>query len=101
MKDLFVETGDVESSKIIFPSKSQQLLPHNRDGLVSLLLNDDGSISTKFIFTMQPMRIFDQSHLVIGRVIEGRNLITDLDAHGTHFGIPERMFFVTVVAVKK
>lgn len=102
MKGLFVETGDVESSKVIFPSKSQKILPHNRDALVSLVLNDeDGSISTRFLITMQPMRVLDDNHLVIGRVTEGRNLITDLDAHGTHFGIPEKMFFITVVAVTK
>jgi cyclophilin family peptidyl-prolyl cis-trans isomerase len=102
MKDLFIETGDVENSVSIFPNNDNfQPLPHNRDGLVTLLLNDDGSVSPRFAITMQPLRVFDENHLVIGKVVEGVNLITDLDAHGTQFGIPERMFFITVTAVRQ
>jgi cyclophilin family peptidyl-prolyl cis-trans isomerase len=101
VKDILIETGDVECSKKIFPRPYPNAPTHNRDGIVSMKLNDDGSLSTKFVITMQPMRIFDDSHIVVGRVIDGNNFIIDLDAHGTKFGIPEKMFFITVSAIKK
>lgn len=101
MKGLFLETGDVECSTHIFPRTCSNPPLHDRDGIVSLKLNNDGSLSSKFVITMQPMRIFDDNHIVIGRVIEGNNFIIDLDAHGTKFGIPEKMFFITVTNIKK
>lgn len=106
MKDLFIETGSVESSKSVFPR--QQLKSgrkftkhHNRDGLVTILIDKDGKLSPKFAIIMQPMKIFDDDHLIIGKVIEGRNFITDLNSFGTKFGIPERMFFITVTSIKE
>ena len=100
MKNLFIETGDVKSTKSIFPKISKKPLTHNRDGLISMKLKEDGSVSTKFVITLQPLKILDPNHIVIGRVIEGSNILTDLVAHGTKFGIPKKLFFITVSSVK-
>lgn len=101
MKNLFIETGDVEREKVIYPRRSIKAPSHDRDGIVSLKLNKDGSLSPKFVITMQPMKILDANHIVIGRVINGNNFITDLDAHGTKFGVPAKRFFITVSSIKK
>ncbi|CAF4304590.1 unnamed protein product [Rotaria magnacalcarata] len=47
-------------------------MPHNKPGLLSMPVHD---LSIKFLITLCPMPSLNESHVVIGRVIEGMGLI--------------------------
>ncbi|CAF4424091.1 unnamed protein product, partial [Rotaria magnacalcarata] len=47
-------------------------MPHNKPGLLSMPVHD---LSIKFLITLCPMPSLNESHVVIGRLIEGMGLI--------------------------
>ncbi|CAM4836312.1 unnamed protein product [Rotaria magnacalcarata] len=54
-------------------------MPHNKPGLLSMPVHD---LSIKFLITLCPMPSLNESHVVIGRVIEGMGLIEAINKKG-------------------
>lgn len=95
IKNLLIETGDIEANDgsgqrpknlcPIFPSSKSndtQLL-----GTVSMLLDDDGSVSSKFCVSLKKMKIQDGCQVVIGRVIKGLDVLSAIENFGSRFGV--------------
>lgn len=96
IKDLLIETGDIEANdgsgqvpenfRPIFPtSKSNDT---QRLGTVSMLLNNDGLISSKFCISLKKMKMQeDGCQVVIGRVIKGLEVLSAIENFGSRFRV--------------
>lgn len=52
-----------------------------------MLLEDDGSISSKFTITLKTASILDERRVVIGRIVKGLEVLTALENFGSRFGL--------------
>lgn len=106
VKNLFIEAGDVEASREseepseklsrIFPKTTNVERQVLHAGTLALLLQDDGSISTKFrIIAKKMLMLHDVPQIVVGRVVKGLDVLTAVESRfGSRFGLPKREIFI-------
>lgn len=98
VKGLLLETddfSDVDSkvgSEII--SNPFEKGNHLYAGTVSMLLKDDGSVSTKFCITFKSIPSLNGKQIVIGRVVKGLDVLLAVESYGTRFGVPQEAIFI-------
>lgn len=99
IKDLLIESGDVHEgfnmNRIeLFPS-SNKMGEHLNSGTVSMLLNNDGSVSSKFCITLKKLPSLNDKQIVIGRVVKGLKFLQfAAEGFGTRFGAPQKAIFI-------
>jgi cyclophilin family peptidyl-prolyl cis-trans isomerase len=100
--DLYLESEDprrVNSMKIFpatQPNKKQLHL-----GSFSMILQEDGSVGSKFLISLKSTSEFDERQVVIGRVVKGIEIIIALGHLGSRFGRPKKVVLITSCGMLK
>ena len=78
------EKGNGEGGRSVFKDRKKRdlryIYGHFREGLLSWVNNDvDKDIGSQFYITLRDTNILDGTHIVFGRVIEGMNVIKNIE----------------------
>lgn len=101
IKDLLMESGDTDyndgSDKCHkqFCPESNSKGRHSYKGTLSVKVEDNGSTSSKFCITFKNTPVLDdRSHLVIGRIVRGLEVLDALNEYGSNCGVPHKSIFI-------
>lgn len=103
LEGLLLESGDLQGYKdpcSICPCLSA-MGSHRYAGTVSLLLEEDCSVSSKFSITFKRMMLLDRKETVIGRVIKGLDVLSTIGNYGTRFGLTKRTMLIKSCGILK
>lgn len=59
------------------------------------MVAENNMIGSKFIITFAKKPAFDSTHIVIGKVIGGLNILKKLEGCGTYHGKPKEKVFIS------
>lgn len=96
-----MESGDIEDENCDYYDTCTKFQPdnstmtHNHKGSVSMIVNPDGAVNSRFSISFKPMMSLNTNRIVIGRVIKGFDVLNSIDSHGTHFGIPQKSVYIS------
>ncbi|CAO1338426.1 unnamed protein product [Diamesa serratosioi] len=93
-----METGDVENGIHVNCTKfkpEKSVLTHNNKGSVSMIVDTDGTVNSRFSISFKPMPLLNEKRIVFGRVIKGFDVLNSIDSQGTHFGVPQKKVFIS------
>lgn len=98
IKGLLMEIGDGNTeddvkTKPFFPNVFEKG-DHHHCGTLSILLNEDDSVSSKFCVTFKKLPILNGRQIVIGRVIKGLEVLNAINCYGSKFGFPRTPIFI-------
>jgi len=101
---LLIETGEVKLNcqKLSDNQTTRKHCgSHLYPGTVSVLIEEDGSLSTKFSITLKKCTLLDGHRIVIGRVVKGLETLAALDSFGSRFGVPKNTICIGDCGVLK
>lgn len=84
--DRLIELGDPTGTGLgdpgfYYPSETGAGLSFDRPGMVGMTNSGPGTTSGRFFITLEPMPSLDDSHTILGRVVNGLDHLAGLPAH--------------------
>ena len=86
IKGFLIQTGDFSElngkggkavNNIIVNEKNNNKIKHDKEGLLSMII-DDNHIKSQFIITLDNMEWLESNSIVIGKIFEGKEILEDL-----------------------
>lgn len=103
IRGLLFEAGDLQRN-IAFREYKETVCPiytspcergdHLHAGTLSMLLEDDSSVSSKFSISLKKMPMLNGKEIVIGRVVKGLDVLSAIESYGSRFGLPRRTILI-------
>jgi cyclophilin family peptidyl-prolyl cis-trans isomerase len=76
-------------------------LKHDRPGLLSMANSGDNTNGSQFFITFDPQPHLDGKHVVFGEVIEGLEILREIEEQGSEQGIPKEQIRIVECGVHK
>ena len=99
IQGLVIEAGLLQHNLTYY--NACKILPRSCDtgdhlyaGTLSMVLEDDCSVSSKFSITLKKMSILNEKEIVIGRVVKGLDILSAVESYGTRFGLPKKTILI-------
>lgn len=98
---IYMEAGIIDSENSdCFDSCTKfepynSIVTYNHKGSVSMIVDSNGSINSRFNVSFKPLQILNESRVVFGRVIKGFDVLNSIDSQGTNFGVPQKTVFIS------
>lgn len=93
IQGILIEAGDMQTSCPIYPNMSKAGY-HDHVGTISMLLEDNGSISSKFSITLKKLPMLNGKQFVIGRVVKGLDVLSTIENYGSRYGLPRQTILI-------
>lgn len=72
---------------------------HDQIGTLSMVVEPNGTVNSKFSVTFKPLNILDKNRVVFGRVVKGLDVLTAIETYGSYAGKPKKPIFVSSCGV--